>query len=105
MHLTREEANEEVKLKAIAALGCWLSRMSQWNASVLDRIAAGLKEKDILRRCHLQALNKVNCFPPPNLQSFLYLQTRVELEAKAILFICTTRIIDTNKQVLSCTEA
>lgn len=55
----REEANEEVKLKAIAALGCWLSRMSQWNAAALDRMAAGMKEKDTLRHCHLQALNKV----------------------------------------------
>ena len=67
----REEANEEVKLKAIAALGCWLCRMGQWNASALDRIIAGLKEKDTLKRCHLQALNKVKSYFKTNYHSFL----------------------------------
>ena len=60
--MPRDEANEEVKLKAIAALGSWLLCLEEWCPSALERIATGLKEKDTLRRAYLRVLNQVKHF-------------------------------------------
>ena len=64
---TREEANEEAKLKAIRVLGGWLPCLEQWPPVVLERLAAGLKEKDTLKRAFIRALNQVSCRPKNSL--------------------------------------
>lgn len=55
----REDANEEVKLQLLAALGAWLSHAQSIPGAALQRLKDGMKEKDALRRAHLRSLNQV----------------------------------------------
>ena len=52
----REEANEEVRLAIVAALGAWLGRLAAWPPCALARMNDGLAEREPLRRAHLRAL-------------------------------------------------
>ncbi len=52
----REEANEEVRLAIVAALGAWLGRLAAWPPCALARMNDSLAEREPLRRAHLRAL-------------------------------------------------
>lgn len=51
-----------MKLEVVRALGAWAPTMDALPASVLELFTAGLKEKEVLHRAHLQALLRV-CAP------------------------------------------
>ena len=82
--LRREEANEDVRLSIVGALGAFLSRLDSWPASVLSRLRDGLGEKEALRRAHLRALLQVRCacrialLPCDNAAPLLFRQCRLQ---------------------------
>ena len=57
--MRREEANEDVRLSVVGALGAFLSCLDSWPASAMSRLRDGLGEKEALRRAHLRALVQV----------------------------------------------
>ena len=55
-HGCRDEANEEVRLRAVAALGAWQKCMAEVPEALAQRFCQGLAEKEPYRRAHLLLL-------------------------------------------------
>ena len=52
----RDEANEEVRVRAVAALGSWQNRLAHVPEALAQRFCQGLTEKEPYRRAHLLLL-------------------------------------------------
>lgn len=55
----RDEANDEVKVNLLGAIGAWLGHVDQLSPSVGKRLADSLKEKDALKAAGLAATLQV----------------------------------------------
>lgn len=65
----RDEANDEVKVNVLHAMGAWLKHAANLPASVAKRLADSLQEKDALKAAALSATLQVN--PPKLLSCFM----------------------------------
>ena len=61
----RDEANDEVKVNVLHAMGAWLRHAVNLPASVGKRLADSLKEKDALKAAALSATLQVNSIASP----------------------------------------
>lgn len=60
----RDEANDEVKVNVLSGIGAWLRHAAKLPASVAQRLADSLKEKDALKAAALSAtLQVIFCTP------------------------------------------
>ena len=60
--MSRDEANDEVKVNVLHAMGAWLKLAGNLPASVAKRLADSLKEQDALKAAALSATLQVNPF-------------------------------------------
>ena len=57
--MCRDETNDEVKLRIVAALEAWMGQLEDVLPKLVDQLSNGLKDKEALRRAHLHALLQV----------------------------------------------
>lgn len=82
-YLLLSVGNEDVKLSILSALASWVSRSSDAvQPNFVSFIAAGLKEKEALRRGHLRCL-RIICRNPDTI-------SQVSLQASFLAFIIST---------------